>query len=477
MKKQILATAVISAALLGFSANQAQAATISVSSHGTSYLRKGDTYKLHLKEAGRVRITTKAKYKLGNSIDWNCIPYKTSRKNTKEFYLRAGNYKLTTSSKSAKSFKTSFTKLTKIRKQIDDYPIYKKDWPIHNPAKIKLGQEVKGFTDLFKSYRNGGVHYYQFTLTKPQKVTLTMSGMPLYTGKASSNVSDTNVSLDPQMRYTFDPSNFKVKGEAYNQKHVWYLDEGTYRMSVSVRGRFDFKLAGEDTDQLPCQGKITAAKSTKDGLQVDYDQAEGAENYSLYLYNNPFKNKLSDQTSPIYRNWLIQNNDLSQTIKTNYLVNGVTYQLAVRGEKEVAGSGKVYGPVSEPYSFTYYAPLGKNHQVPAMPNLKVSYYDDHGSDEPYIDLDWQKQVDIDSYEVAFRVKGQKEWTTFFSKQQGGEQIDNSEDKDNICYFTKGKTYEVKVRALRSNLKSPWSAVKTATVTVTPAGKMVTVIMI
>ena len=39
----------------------------------------------------------------------------------------------------------------------------------------------------------------------------------------------------------------------------------------------------------------------------------------------------------------------------------------------------------------------------------------------------------------------------------------------FVYFQKGKTYEIRVRGLNSNIVGPWSDIKTVTVNVTPAG--------
>ena len=58
---------------------------------------------------------------------------------------------------------------------------------------------------------------------------------------------------------------------------------------------------------------------------------------------------------------------------------------------------------------------------------------------------------------------------FLSSSSNGDEITSSPDKNSICYFEKGKTYEIRVRGLNSNIVGPWSDIKTVTVNVTPAG--------
>lgn len=98
--------------------------------------------------------------------------------------------------------------------------------------------------------------------------------------------------------------------------------------------------------------------------------------------------------------------------------------------------------------------------------LEVSYYDDHGQDEPYISVNWNLNSNVDSYEIAYRLKGTQNWTTFLTKSKTSDEISDPTN-DTGSDFKKGQVYEVRVRALNSNLKSNWSKIKTVTVTVTP----------
>lgn len=61
--------------------------------------------------------------------------------------------------------------------------------------------------------------------------------------------------------------------------------------------------------------------------------------------------------------------------------------------------GRSFSPVSANQKFTYYIPLKGSHEKPKTPTLKVSYYNDHGSDEPYINIEWDINPEADSYEI------------------------------------------------------------------------------
>lgn len=74
--------------------------------------------------------------------------------------------------------------------------------------------------------------------------------------------------------------------------------------------------------------------------------------------------------------------------------------------------------------------------------------------------------EADSYEIQYRLKGSSKWATFFSKTRSGDIVDDPTN-DFGQDFKKGQVYEVRVRALHSNLISDWSEVKTARVDVTP----------
>lgn len=464
MKKNILLGVVATAGVvlsLGLSNTTAQAATIQTPITGTSYIQKGNTYKLHLKEPGRVIITTKAKYTLVNTSSWKCIPYPGSSKYSKVFYLRAGNYKLTTTSKNAK-IKTSYTKITKLKNSLDTFPITRNSNTYNKPDKIKMGQKVKGFLDIYKTYESSGYHYYQFTLDKPQKVTLNISTMPIYDVKKM--ISHTYVGFE-NTDDDFDAGGYTVKYQVKNKKHSWYLPKGTYTMGIrSLRGRYNFTLNSEDSDVFPTETRITNITSVPEGIKVEYTKSDNATGYTVYAHS-----KEQGYVSGTYGSYEATNGT-SLIIPKSSLVNGNTYSISLRGVK-VTGKNytdRIYGNRSDSVSFTYYAPTDTNETAPKALNIAVSYYDDNGSDEPYINIAWNENADVDSYEVAYRVKGQEDWHTFTTNEKNGTELTDSNDKNDPLYFEKGKTYEIKVRALRGTLKGDWSDIKTTTVTVDPA---------
>ena len=454
-KRILLFSLVVAGVAFSLNINNAQAATIQTPIQGTSYVKKGNTYKLHLKVPGKVTINTKAKYTIINTASWKCIPYSGSNKNSKVFYLRAGNYKLTSTNSKNTKIKTSFTKLTKLKKTLDDYPIEKNELTSIDPDKIKVGQKVKGFLDMFKTYKFSGFHYYKFTINKPQKITVNLSAMPVYELSKTNIFSDTNVSIKPDTDYSYNLDNWRVKGKISNKKNIWYLAKGTYVMNVSnLRGRFNFKLTGTDTNQVPTQNEISNITTTEDGLKVDYTKSDNANKYVTYYEGIDTPYSSSSVTT--------KEDTLTQLINKQHLVNGATYNLAVRPR-----NNKTYGELSKTEKYTYYVPLIKDAATPEKPVLSTSYYDDNGNDEPYIGLKWNKNDKVNSYEVAYRVKGSEEWHTYFTQSTTGDELTNSTKKDDALYFKKGKTYELKVRALTGNLKSDWSDIKTETVTVTP----------
>lgn len=454
-KKILLSSLVAAGIAFSLNINNTQAATIQTPIQGTSYVKKGNTYKLHLKVPGKVTINTKAKYTIINTSSWKCIPYSGSTKNSKVFYLRAGNYKLTSTNSKNTKIKTSFTKLTKLKKTLDDYPIEKNELTSTSPDKIKVGQKVKGFLDMFKTYKFSGFHYYKFTIDKPQKITVNLSTMPVYELSKTNIFSDTSISIKPDTDYSYNLDSWRVKGKVSNKKNVWYLAKGTYLMDVNnLRGRFNFKLTGTDTDQVPAQNEISNITTTEDGLKVDYTKSDNANKYVIYY---------EGIDTPYSRSLITTKEDtLTQLIDKQSLVNGATYNLAVR-----PGNDKACGELSKIEKYTYYAPLAKDAVTPEKPVLTTNYYDDNGNDEPYISLKWNKNDKVDSYEVAYRVKGSNDWHTYFTSQSNWDELDNSTNKNDALYFKKGKTYELKVRALTGNLKSDWSDVKTETVAVTP----------
>ena len=62
INKYLIATSLAGAFVLFLNTNSStvQAATIQIPTQGTSYVRKGNTYKLHLKEAGRVTVRSES---------------------------------------------------------------------------------------------------------------------------------------------------------------------------------------------------------------------------------------------------------------------------------------------------------------------------------------------------------------------------------------------------------------------------------
>lgn len=471
-KKSLLGIMAASAALAIFSTTNStsvQAATIQMPTQGTSYVRKGNTYKLHLKVAGKVTVNTKAKYTIVNTSDWKCIPYPGKDKNTKVFYLRAGNYKLTT--KSAARVKTTYTKLSKLRKSFESFP---NSHFLDDPIPIEMGKTYKGLTDMFHPEKFRNNHNYVITLDEPKKLTMTMSSMPVYALGKGDISSNTSVWIEAFSQYSYDIPEWRFKGQASNKQNTWYLDKGTYIIRVSgPRGRYSFKLDSEYTNLLPAQSKVEKVTPTEKGLQVDYTKADGATGYEIFSVDS---NKKFDSEPKYYNQnsvngisgWDNTNSDqLSQVIPENQLVNGKTYNITVRSLKKYDGA-YIFGNESKPVTYTYYVPLKGEKTVPKAPVLKAKYYDDHGNDEPYIDMKWNVEPDADSYEIAYRVKGEKDWHQYFTKNKGWENISNSTDEKDPLYFVKGKTYEVKVRALHSNLVGSWSNTQTVTVTVTPA---------
>ena len=69
------------------------------------------------------------------------------------------------------------------------------------------------------------------------------------------------------------------------------------------------------------------------------------------------------------------------------------------------------GELSESKEITYHAVVD-NKNVPDKIAIDASYYDDNGSDEPYIDIKWAVIQNISSYEVQYRLKGQSELGKF-----------------------------------------------------------------
>ena len=458
INKYLVVASVAGAFGLFLSANNApvQAATIRIPAQGTSYVRKGNTYKLHLKEAGRITVNTNAKIRIYNTIDWEAVPYPTNKKSTKEYYLRSGNYKVVAKNPGSRKIKLSYTKLTKLRKQLDDYPIYRNTNSYNYNPEIKLGQEVKGFSDMFSSYKNSTYHDYTLKVDKSQKLTMDMNSMPVY-----YNGPRTIVTMESKDNFSnFLPSSM-FNGRQDHKKIIWYVAKGEYKLSIQTRGLFNFKITGEDTDEVPVKNEVTKLTPVKNGLQVDFTKSEGATEYIIYLSDG------SGNYHPADMPRIKASESLQAVIPAKNLVNGKTYKIAICPVNRENGFD-IDGELSESKEITYHAVVD-NKSVPDKIAIDASYYDDNGSDEPYIDIKWPVNQNISSYEVQYRLKGQSEWESFLSSSSNGTEITSSSDKNNICYFQKGKTYEIRVRGLNSNIVGPWSDIKTVTVNVTPAG--------
>src|SRR5699024_12303260 len=63
----------------------------------------------------------------------------------------------------------------------------------------------------------------------------------------------------------------------------------------------------------------------------------------------------------------------------------------------------INGELSDAKTIDYHA-VTDNKNVPDKIPVDVSYYDDNGSDEPYIDIKWPVNKNISSYEVQYRLK-------------------------------------------------------------------------
>lgn len=473
-RRGYLIGAVVAGALL-FSLNtNVQAAIVPISGNATSYVRKGNQYRFYFKAPTRLTVTTKAKYKILNTSNWKCIPYKGKNKNTKVFYLRSGHYNLTTKSGKNVKIKTSATRITKIRNKLETFSHKTYPTTIRYPEAIplKMGQTVTGLSNMYHSDKLNTTNIYKFTLDKDQKVTMNMSVQPVYENSRSNIFNTNNIQIVQDTDYGYALNQWETKGTLKNGQYSWNLEKGTYYLEKgTARGRFSFKLSSEDTNALPSTPKLTKVSSTEDGIKVDYTKADNATGYGIYgssVRRHKSKDLLLDAAPMIGHSNFTPDSKypdvLTQTISKNRLINGETYDIAVRAVNDEERLS--FSPVSANQKFTYYIPLKGSHEKPKTPTLKVSYYDDHGSDEPYIDIEWDVNPEADSYEIQYSLKGSYKWATFFSKARSGDIVDDPTN-DFGQDFKKDQVYEVRVRTLHSNLISDWSEVKTARVDVTP----------
>ncbi|MBP2058156.1 hypothetical protein J2Z60_001333 [Lactobacillus colini] len=464
-KKYLLGALMVSAIFFSLNSASANAAKISMPTKGTSYVRKGNTYNLHFKAPSKLTVTTKAKYTITNTSDWKCIPYKTSKNNTKVFYLRTGNYHLTVNKNA--QIKTNYTKISSIRKSLETFPYKKYPSSSSKPTKIKLGQNVKGFYDMYHTKKYNSMGYYQFTINKDKKVTIDYSSMTVYQNAKTNIFNDNVIKISPVSNYYYEQVSPNIKGTVNHKKYSWNLTKGTYLLALyPARGRYQFKLTSSDAENIPAQSKITNIKATKDGIHVEYEKAANATGYGIYYQES--KSLLSDGVISSYPGSVLEEaypNILNRTIPTNMLINGQTYTIAVGTLNEINGE-KIFGPISKPITFTYYVPTDNNQSAVKVPKIAVSYYDDGGGDEPNIAIKWNSNPNVNSYEIAYRLKGSQNWTTYLTARKDGDEITDPEDATGSD-FKKGQVYEVRVRAYTGNLKSDWSEIKSTTVTLTP----------
>lgn len=254
---------------------------------------------------------------------------------------------------------------------------------------------------------------------------MNLSVMPIYENSRTNIFNDNDVRIISGSKYGYPLNEWQTKGSLTNEKHSWNLEKGTYYISVvSARGRYSFNLSSEDTNELLGASKLTNISSTDDGIKVDYEKADNATGYGIY--GSPVTRSRYIWHDPSLDSFRVINDKfpdvLTQTIPKNQLINGETYDIAVRTMNN--NEGKSFGSVSSNQEFTYYIPLKGNREVPKTPTLKVSYYDDHGSDEPYIDIDWNVDSIADSHEIQYRLKGSNKWASFFSKQSTGDEVDD-----------------------------------------------------
>lgn len=226
--KKIITMALASAALFGSSATTVQAGTYnpknitSFNINRRNYVTKGKIYKLHLPAAGR--LVTNGNVTLKNSMEWTCIPYGKD-KNT--YYLRKGTYYLT-SSKNI-SVKTTYTRLTKIRKNLETYVETKKnnDNSSLKARKIEIGQDIKAMGEM---YDYDSVDYYTFTIDSPQMVTMRMINNPIYQLGKGNIFSKMNVIMFSEnnpvggstMLY---PESFEINGNKIASQSWYCLKE------------------------------------------------------------------------------------------------------------------------------------------------------------------------------------------------------------------------------------------------------------
>lgn len=452
--------ALASTAMLGLTSTTVQAGTYnpknttSFSINQRNYVAKGRVYKLRLPVAGR--LITNGDVTLKNSMEWTCIPY---GKNKNTYYLRKGTYYLT-SSKNA-NVKTTFTRLTKVRKSLETYVETQKnnDNSGQNARKIEVGQKIKAMGEMY-NYDN--IDYYRFTIDSPQMVTMKMTNNPIYqSGKGNIfskmdvvMFNDNNPVGDGTILY---PEQFKVNGNK-TASQSWYLAKGTYYFSVSTRGLYNFQLtAVPDTRTVPADTEIESLKDTKDGVVATLRDVLHAKTYELAWREKGSKraafssssNTTEVSTAPTTRNLEVNGHEIPVRMG-NKLVNGQTYEFAARGVSNPKyirygnpETNNYFGAWTKIVEHTYYAP---SDVTPGAVNLTTAQADNTYHN---IHVAWTKIDSAQSYRVAYRQKGTSKWY-----YEVTDQASNA-----VTGITRNRTYEVKLQALNGKQEGPWSAVK------------------
>lgn len=458
--KKFMTMALASTAMLGLTSTTVQAGTYnpknttSFSINQRNYVAKGRVYKLRLPVAGR--LITNGDVTLKNSMEWTCIPY---GKNKNTYYLRKGTYYLT-SSKNA-NVKTTFTRLTKVRKSLETYVETQKnnDNSGQNARKIEVGQKIKAMGEMY-NYDN--IDYYRFTIDSPQMVTMKMTNNPIYqSGKGNIfskmdvvMFNDNNPVGDGTILY---PEQFKVNGNK-TASQSWYLAKGTYYFSVSTRGLYNFQLtAVPDTRTVPADTEIESLKDTKDGVVAKLRDALHAKTYELAWREKGSKraafsssgNTTEVSTAPTTRNLEVNGHEIPVRMG-NKLVNGQTYEFAARGVSNPKyirygnpETNNYFGAWTKIVEHTYYAP---SDATPGAVNLTTAQADNTYHN---IHVAWNKIDSAQSYRVAYRQKGTSKWY-----YEVTDQASNA-----VTGITRNRTYEVKLQALNGKQEGPWSAVK------------------
>ena len=215
MKRRGYLIGAVAAGALLFSLNtNVQAATVPISDNATSYVRKGNQYRFYFKAPTRLTVATKAKYKILNTSNWECIPYKGKNKNSKVFYLRSGHYNLTTKSGKNVKIKTSATRITKIRNKLETFShkTYPTTVRYSEAIPLKMGQTVTGLSNMYHSDKLNTTNIYKFTLDKDQKVTMNMSVQPVYENSRSNIFNTNNIQIVQDTDYGYALNPWKTKG-------------------------------------------------------------------------------------------------------------------------------------------------------------------------------------------------------------------------------------------------------------------------